>query len=112
MVPILVNRFNLVQKNDINPDPERKPRNAHGNKLFLIKLQLAPDNMLIYDRQRTFQVYFLKDKNPVIFRKFQREMEGPRGGYYGRKMYRWAKRTGDWELSVCLDKEPQEEIKW
>ncbi|KAI0696336.1 hypothetical protein BC835DRAFT_1414308 [Cytidiella melzeri] len=95
------------------------PQNVHGDKLFLIKMQTnrrpGEGHALIYDRQRSFTTYFRESRAPAVFKKFKEEIEGPRGGHFGGgmfKMYRWAKWIGDWELSVCLDKEPQADIIW
>lgn len=119
--------FNLNRNDIISKDPSNKivdisptdaPPNVHGDRLFLIKLQieysgLAPSsNMMIYDRQRSFSVFFGVDGHEAVFRQVREEMQGPRGGFRGLKMYRWAKRIGDWQLSVCLDRPPQQEIKW
>ncbi|KAI0761367.1 hypothetical protein BD413DRAFT_607160 [Trametes elegans] len=95
--------------------------NIHGDRLFLVKLQVgltgpARDNMMVYDRQRSFgQLWISRIDDPRTFLDFVEEMEGPRGihGLYGgAKMYRWARRTGDWELSICLDRQPETDIKW
>ncbi|TFY69765.1 hypothetical protein EVJ58_g251 [Rhodofomes roseus] len=87
--------------------------NPHGSRLFLVKLQASlggtPSSIMVYDRQRSIDVYI---HDPEVFDDMLREMRGPRGGYGGVKMYRWAKRISDWELSICMDKEPQTEIKW
>ncbi|KAF9803883.1 hypothetical protein IEO21_09543 [Rhodonia placenta] len=93
------------------------PANIHGEKVFLVKLQigLSPDAMdvMIYDRQRSFgEVYFAKNEDAQLFADMKAEMRGPRGGYKGVKMYRYAKRVGDWKLNLCLDREPLTEIKW
>ncbi|KAI0943561.1 hypothetical protein AcW1_002697 [Taiwanofungus camphoratus] len=92
------------------------PPSVHGARLFLVKLQLgaggSAGRVLVYDRQRSLEVHILRERAPVPFGEIQAEMAGPRGGYRGVKMYRWARRVGDWELSLCLDKEPQTEIKW
>lgn len=113
MIVSHVNRFNLSRPEDHQPlDPNTPPPNAHGEKLFLIKLQYGGGNFLIYDRQRTMNVFFLEGKDPIVFQKVRQEVESPRGGFAGLKMYRWAKRESDWGLSVCLDKEPRDEIKW
>lgn len=118
MVGIALNRYDNAQS---MPGPEKLngkilPPNVHGDKMFLIKLQAnGSRNFLIYDRKRTFTIYFVENESPAIFKKFEEEISGPRGQHYGGplyKMYRWAKRVGDWELSVCLDKEPQADIKW
>lgn len=118
MVATVVNRFDSSFKDErTRPwDPNTPAPNVHGDKLFLIKLQLAEeengDNFLIYDRQRTSEAFFLEKTDPAGFQKLREEVQGPRGGYHGRKMYRWAKRVSDWELSLCLDKEPREKIAW
>ncbi|KAL6304711.1 hypothetical protein BKA93DRAFT_259447 [Sparassis latifolia] len=99
-----------------NPDETRPPPNIHGTKIFLVKLQIvipARDFHMVYDRQRSFgEVYFLRTKSPEVFSEMISETEGPRGGFGGYKMYRLAKRVSDWELSICLDREPQSEIMW
>lgn len=93
------------------------PPNVHGSKTFLTKIQIGvagnTGNMMIYDRQRTFKtVFFVKQTDPKLFEDMKNEMQGPRGGHHGVKMYRFAKRVSDWELSICMDKEPQTQIKW
>ncbi|KAJ3542898.1 hypothetical protein NM688_g5924 [Phlebia brevispora] len=111
-----VNRFNTSRRDETSRLADGPPDNIHENNPFLIKLQIGGikdiGNFLIYDRQRSFQVNFIQTANREVFQKLKDEAEGPRGGPLGLKMYRWAKRTGDFELSVCLDRAPQEEIKW
>lgn len=97
-------------------DPSAVLPNPHGNRLFLVKLQ-APltgrfASIMVYDRQRSIQGYFMLADNPQVYPEMLREMRGPRGGHGGVKMYRWAKRSSDWELSICMDKEPQADMKW
>ena len=54
------------------------------------------------------EVYGASDHCPVVL-----EMAGPRGGYQGLKMYRWARRTSEWELNICLDRvPPQTDTNW
>ncbi|KAI1792751.1 hypothetical protein LXA43DRAFT_1004925 [Ganoderma leucocontextum] len=90
---------------------------AYGGGLFLAKMQLqtaAPrgrGHILIYDRRMTFVAFLREDKDREAFREFVEELKGPRG-YMGVRMHRWVKRTGDWELSVCLDREPATDVKW
>lgn len=114
-----VNRFNFstnLADRVKKIDEKQPPENAHGDKLFLIKMQIAgpvgESHFLVYDRQRSMDVFYIEKKDPVMFRRFRDEVQGPRGGYFGMKMYRWAKRISDWELSICLDRQPEEEIKW
>ena len=94
------------------------PPNIHADKAFLVKMQApqivwAYPAFLVYDRQHSFgEVFFAMEDSPEAYAAFVREVQGPRGGYQGGKMYRWARRTGEKELTVCLDKEPTTEIKW
>ncbi|KAI0704229.1 hypothetical protein C8T65DRAFT_611445 [Cerioporus squamosus] len=95
-------------------DANDPPPNVWGERAFIIKLQLnlvsdrpdEPPNMMIYDRKRSFQVFLLCEDDPDAFFAVLQEMAAPRGGYRGMKMYRWARRTGEWALSVCLDRVP------
>ncbi len=92
------------------------PPNMHGDKLFLVKIQAGmgtETTMLIYDRNRTFkEVFFFLEDDPETHAAVLAEIRGPRGGYGGLKMYRWAKRTGDRQLSICLDRPPTMPIAW
>ena len=99
------------------PSDSEAPPNDHGDNLFLIKMQVgvgaaSPQHMMLYDRKRSFQLWWFRAQDPATFGEFCAEMVGPRGGYGGLKMYRWAKRTGDWEFSICLDREPLTDTKW
>ena len=82
----------------------------------MVKIQAGmgtETTMLIYDRQRSFkEAYFVLADDPPTHSAVLAEIRGPRGGYDGLKMYRWAKRTGDYQLSVCLDREPAAPILW
>lgn len=94
-------------------DPSVPHADVHGPRPFLVKLQLGRDNLAVYDRQRSFsQVYVVRADGPAAFADLVAEMAGPRGGFGGLKMYRWAKRVGDWELSICVDRKPETDIKW
>ena len=94
------------------------PPNIHGDKPFLVKMQAplvvwAYTAFLVYDRQHSFgEVFFSAQDGLETYAAFMEEVQSPRGGYRGGKMYRWARRTGERELTVCLDKEPTTEIKW
>ncbi|KAH9944915.1 hypothetical protein B0H21DRAFT_779324 [Amylocystis lapponica] len=114
-----INRFNMnasaLDRVQAAYDPA-PPANMHGTRVFLVKLQIGVVggivNMLIHDRQRSFDAYFEETRAPAVFAAFKAEMQGPRGGRLGRKMYRWAKRESDWAFSVCLDRAPDTEIMW
>ena len=100
-------------------DGTTAPVNVWGDKLFLVKFQAGmgpagyrPQHIMLYDRKRSFQLFFHRAGDPALFEDFHGEMCGPRGGHGGLKMYRYAKRTGDWELSVCLDRAPTADVKW
>ncbi|OCH86729.1 hypothetical protein OBBRIDRAFT_890275 [Obba rivulosa] len=109
-----LNRYNSRKAAEpVRTDAARPPPNIHDENPFLVKIQFSGGaHMLVYDRQRSFQVYFSQTKDAGGFQEIVGEIQGPRGGYSGLKMYRWAKRVSDWELSVCFDREPQTEIMW
>ncbi|KAL4244335.1 MYND-type zinc finger protein samB [Abortiporus biennis] len=98
--------------------------NIHGEKVFLIKMQSSaamgsppggpiPQAFLIYDRQRSFEFYFVRnEETATLYDLLEQEMRGPRGSSKAVKMYRWARRVNAWELSVCSDRVPQEAIMW
>ena len=69
-------------------------------------VQQVPGRMVMYDRKRSFQAFCHMEDDAWAFAEFVNETEGPRGSYGGAKMYRWAKRMGEWEWSVCLDRAP------
>ncbi|RDX40255.1 hypothetical protein OH76DRAFT_1413096 [Lentinus brumalis] len=115
---MLLNRYTRVAADAAAPvhkiDPNDPPPNVWGERAFIIKLQLnlvsdrpgEPPHMMVYDRKRSFQVFVLSEDDPDVFLALLEEIAGPRGGYRGAKMYRWARRTGDWGLSICLDRVP------
>ncbi|KAH9925054.1 uncharacterized protein BXZ73DRAFT_50322 [Epithele typhae] len=93
------------------------PPNVWGNKLFLLKLQVglggtSPQDIMMYDRKRSLRVFMVPLDNPEAFRDFVTEMLQPSNPYGGIKMYRWARRTGDWEFSICMDREPTMTVMW
>ncbi|VDB84561.1 unnamed protein product [Peniophora sp. CBMAI 1063] len=92
------------------------PDNVHGDKAFLVKVQrplmMWADgylSMLVYDRNRTFQGNISKQENPKFWEAAMKQM--PEGSSKV-KIYRNARRTGDWTLSVCVDSEPSEIPQW
>ena len=119
-----VNRFSSTNTIASSPtrqiDPNAVPPNMWGDRVFVVKVQfnlLGPDyppHAMIYDRKRSFQVFVRSEEIPELFGAMPyAEVRGPRGGYGGIKMYRWARRTKDWELSMCLDRQPpQVETLW
>ncbi|PIL28917.1 hypothetical protein GSI_08963 [Ganoderma sinense ZZ0214-1] len=95
------------------------PPNVYGDRPFLVKLQIGlggsgmAENMMVYDRKRTAQAFVCLEDDAWAFGELVKEMKGPRGGHGGVKMYRWARRVSDWELSVCLDRAPgAAETRW
>ncbi|KAJ3904158.1 hypothetical protein F5879DRAFT_881122 [Lentinula edodes] len=89
-----------------NPPPI--PSNIHGDNSFLVKLQKGM-SVIIYDRTRSLQAYLCSDVDPKGYEKAMAQMNtGPRG----IKVYRWAKRIGDSQLSVCINKAPLIDPQW
>lgn len=87
--------------------------NIHGTRPFLVKIQrpLSPggQEMLIYDRQKSIQAFMLQVDNPDAYSLAMDEMKT---GYMGIKIYRWAKRIGERQLSICFDKAPATDPDW
>ncbi|KAI0032967.1 hypothetical protein K488DRAFT_48701 [Vararia minispora EC-137] len=99
------------------------PANVHGNRTFLIKLQRPSvdplrahlygidtdkQGILLYDCTRSFSGQVYRETDPKAYEAILQEMLP--GGE--AKMYRWARRVGDWDLSVCLDRKPLEGPDW
>ncbi|KAH9934578.1 uncharacterized protein BXZ73DRAFT_45726 [Epithele typhae] len=63
--------------------------------------------MELLDVKRSLTFSLCRNHDPgQPFDVLEAEMQGPRGGHDGKKMYRWASRTGDWTYSICLDRVP------
>lgn len=118
-----VNNQGTMNPTTVTPDNDAPP-NVHGDKPFLIKIQKpltrvpglavsddvnVPPSLLIYDRQRSFRAHAIEADNPQAYPKAIREVMM---GKTKVKIYRWAKRVGDFELSVCLDRGPEPEPTW
>ncbi|KAL1758281.1 hypothetical protein FB107DRAFT_207452 [Schizophyllum commune] len=96
--------------------PVVTPPNVHGDNAFLVKIQrpgsvVARDDdtaaMMVYDRNRSFQGYITPRENPGGYAQVLSLLAGGRA-----KIYRWAKRTDDWVLNVCLDRAPATNPPW
>ncbi|KAF9461154.1 hypothetical protein BDZ94DRAFT_1264418 [Collybia nuda] len=111
---LVVNRFDSAHDTQsmIENDLGVPPIDIHGEKPFLIKLQIAlhqfgdDASMLVYDRQKSFQAYWKKSADRDIFTEGQKAMTG------NLKIYRWARRVGDYQLSVCFDRAPEKNPVW
>ncbi len=99
------------------------PVNVHGDQAFLIKLQrrlseqemtmpfISPkssksdgyQSILVYDRQRGFRAHVWNFTNVGVYEQVLGHIWAEENQ---KKMYRWARRVGDHELSVCLDRSP------
>ena len=101
---------------DVNSDSP--PQNIHGDNPFIIKLQPplsggpgTAKSMLVYDRQKSVMGYVYESEKPEEFGRLRRECID-KGLLGGLKMYRYAKRVGDWELSICVEREPEGVVNW
>ena len=95
------------------------PPNIHGDDAFLVKMQVPIANtatedlasILVYDRHRSFVAHLpVKLTDPTKYNLIDYTCRNR--GVGGLKMYRWAKRIGDWKLAICLDREPVDQMKW
>ncbi|KAF9445845.1 hypothetical protein P691DRAFT_777271 [Macrolepiota fuliginosa MF-IS2] len=92
-------------------DLEKVPPNRYGDQYYLVKLQapmVGPQAMiLVYDVHRSFQLYFVREKNPIAFQAALWAM-----GDDPRRLYRWAQRIVDWEWRICFDCAPVYSPRW
>ncbi|KZV68071.1 hypothetical protein PENSPDRAFT_687545 [Peniophora sp. CONT] len=109
-------------KREANPDrSSAPPENIHDDKTFMVKI-LRPFaliggeegdedeiSLLVYDRGRTFKAYVSENRNPEFCTEALRYMPMDSDIL---KIYRYAKRSGDWSLSVCMDREPDVIPQW
>ena len=92
------------------------PANLYGSRPFIVKMQLqnppseavySPPELLVCDRHRSitgFGPVCSCETCAVLVEECVNEGPG--------KVYRWARRTGEWELSVCLGRDPIPNAEW
>ncbi|RDB27781.1 hypothetical protein Hypma_003242 [Hypsizygus marmoreus] len=112
---VIINRYDSlhdakqrIEKEDLNVPPP----NIHGDKAFLLKFQISLNQfgddtaMLLYDRQKSFQVYWRKREDREVFAEGEKAITGK------VRIYRWARRVGDFQFSVCFDRAPEKDPVW
>ncbi|KAF4611248.1 hypothetical protein D9613_007243 [Agrocybe pediades] len=88
------------------------PPDIHNGKTFLVKFQISlfqfkeNAHMLLYDRQRSFQVLWKRINARDLFDEAEDQLGDE------LKMYRWARRVGDYQLEVCFDRRPASNPPW
>ncbi|KAK7058326.1 hypothetical protein VNI00_001957 [Paramarasmius palmivorus] len=101
------------QAGDYEVKPSIAFPNIHGDNAFLVKIQRSLRNpmaaMMLYDRQRSFQLWLETADDPEAFLVATKEIIASPNGM---KIYRWAKRTGDCELDICFDRAPPKDPLW
>ncbi|KAG8996078.1 hypothetical protein FRB93_000929 [Tulasnella sp. JGI-2019a] len=96
----------------------KAPPNTQGTKPFIVKIQCNGSNatqMMIYDRRRTCDVLYLKSKEDAgEVAKFDAvaRVVGFNTAWNGVKLFCWARRTGEWQFDLALDKLPNQDVKW
>lgn len=58
----------------------------------------------------SIDVHFLQRSDPQKF--YFLEIVTGNMDKAGFELYRWAKRIGDWQLRICIDREPETDIIW
>ncbi|KAF9262697.1 hypothetical protein L218DRAFT_929193 [Marasmius fiardii PR-910] len=92
------------------------PPNIHGDSPFLVKIQCPANpvmrslggSMLIYDRQRSFRAHLSVADDEVAYGEAMKQPEMSTRF----KIYRWAKRVGDLQFSICFDRSPSKDPLW
>ncbi|KAG8911932.1 hypothetical protein FRC01_005399 [Tulasnella sp. 417] len=92
-------------------EEDKAPPNEHGDNPFLIKVQYnGSPFIMVYDRTRALETHLNRNDNPRVFDQIAALVREK--GFMGMKIYVWAKRTADWELSLALDKIPSQNVPW
>lgn len=89
----------------------RKPlENIQNGKIFLAKFQVPfspqPIDMMIYDRQRSFQAHWYRSTDVNLFDSARNVMGSK------MKMYRWIRHINEDEFEICLDRGPTQDPLW
>lgn len=97
-------------------DAHATPRNTHGDTPFIIKLQANGSPILmVYDRTKSLNVSIrMGDQNVAAWNQLivAIQTKGVSPGHPLYKLYCWGERTGDFELSLVLDKLPDQNVPW
>lgn len=102
-----------------NPGYEPLAPNTHGNRPFLIKILASSESpsespyevngssaaVSIYDKGKTLTVIVLQESDP---QQYELLITATRSTSH----FRWAKRTCDWQMSICIDREPEDDPTW
>ncbi|KZS94838.1 hypothetical protein SISNIDRAFT_484370 [Sistotremastrum niveocremeum HHB9708] len=106
------NRYTRIDAfgSDLDMETTEGPSpNIHGNNPFVVKIQMRDDDVYIYDRQASIDFFVMRSKDREHYMML---CAAARTGLISGKCYRWVKRVSDLELSVCLDKQPPQDLKW
>jgi hypothetical protein len=103
----------MFDKGKRNQDADAVPPNVHGSKPFVIKMQntVSRSPMMMHDRARSFVGGWNRHTTSEVV-AFDKVDEVIKTGAYGMKVFMWARRVGPWELSVALNKLPDQNLKW
>ncbi|KAF9442258.1 hypothetical protein P691DRAFT_779487 [Macrolepiota fuliginosa MF-IS2] len=107
-----INRYDDPDDVATNNDADGNviPPNYYEDDHYLVKIQVPlgdeANQMLVHDRYKTFELHLSELNNTEAF-SAAIEAVG-----YEPKMYRWARREGDWEWKICFDRAPDRNPTW
>lgn len=102
-------------RSDIPYNLSKEPLpNIHSHKLFLITLRpgtaaTGQDVIIAFDRHYSLIAHIAPEGQAEAYKDIAREVYSRRNDVY---MCRWAKRVGEWELSICIDRKPSDDVSW
>lgn len=89
------------------------PPNIHGDKPFLVRLiqwsSPRGDALVATDRHYSLLVQIESQDQPEVYEDVAEEVRRRAGDTYACW---WAKRVGEWELSICIDRKPSDDVSW
>ncbi|KAF9445849.1 hypothetical protein P691DRAFT_734285 [Macrolepiota fuliginosa MF-IS2] len=111
-----INRFDSTTDEGLDGgdlmDASAPPNKYDEDEHFLVKIQVPigsarkPRSMFIYDRQRSFEMHLLSEREPEAFEAALGAMGN------NLKIYRWARRVGDFQWKICFDRAPERDPLW
>lgn len=100
-----------------DPLPREPPPNIHADKPFLVSIMFggpsptSPLGIAAFDWQYSLLVHVEPEGQVEAYEHIAIEILTKKESYV--HLWRWAKRVSDWELSICVDREPSDDdVPW
>lgn len=106
---------NLFPPEGVPIDTGAMPPNTHASRPFIVKMQAdlhSRTHLMIYDSTKGFQIEIEEDEvDPALWRRILGAFAEV-GGDRGAKIFMYVRRKEDWELSIAIDRIPEQNNTW